>query len=37
MFYVDEKCNFFIYKFSKVVQQHTLGVVGKLIWVLLKI
>ena len=37
MFYVHAKCKFLIFKFSKVMQQHTEGVVGKLIWVLLEI
>jgi len=31
MFYVHEKCKFLIFKFSKVMQQHTQGVVGNLI------
>jgi len=36
MFYV-KNAKFLIYKFSKVVQQHTSGVMGNLIWLLLKI
>ena len=35
MFYVHEKCKISDYKFSKVMQQHTYGVVGNLMWVLL--
>jgi len=34
MFYVHEKCKI---KFCKVIQQHTEGVVGNLIWILLEI
>ena len=35
--HVREKCKFIILKFSKVMQQHTYGVVGNLISVLLEI
>jgi len=34
---MHENTKFLIFKFSKVVQQHTLGVVGNLILVLLEI
>jgi len=37
MFYVHAKRKFLIFKFSKVMQQHTQGVVGNPIWVLLEI
>jgi len=37
MFYVHDNCEFLIFKFSKVMQQHTYGVVGNLILVLLEI
>ena len=37
MFYVHAKCIFLIFKFSKVMQQHTSGVVSNLMWVLLEI
>ena len=32
MFYVHAKCKFLIFKLSKVMQQHTSGVVGNLMW-----
>jgi len=35
--YVHENCKFLIFKFSKVMQQHTEGVVGSVIPVLLEI
>ena len=37
MFYMHENAKFLIFKFSKVMQQHTYGVVGNLILVLLEI
>jgi len=37
VFYVHENCKFLIFKFYKVMQQHTKGVVGILLLVLLKI
>jgi len=37
MFYVHAKCIFLIFKFSKVMQQHTSCVVGNIMWVLLEI
>jgi len=37
MFYVHEKHKISDFKFSKVMQQHTQGVTGNLIWVLLEI
>ena len=37
VFYVHENCKFLIFKFSKVMQQHTWGVVGNQILVFLEI
>jgi len=37
MFYMHENAKFLTFKFSKVMQQRTKGVVGNLIWVLLAI
>jgi len=37
VFYVHENCKFLIFNFSKVMQQHTQGVVGNLILILLEI
>jgi len=37
MFYMHGKCKNSYFKFSKVMQQHSLGVVGNLMWVLLEI
>jgi len=37
VFYVHENCKFLIFKFSKVKQQHTKGVVNILLLVLLEI
>jgi len=37
MFYMQENAKFLILKFSKVMQQHTYGVVSNLIQVLLEI
>jgi len=37
MFYMHENAKFLIFKFSKVMQQHTWGVVGNLILIFLEI
>jgi len=37
MFYVHEKCKISDFKFSKVMQQLTVGMVGNLIWILFEI
>jgi len=37
MFYMHENAKFLIFKFSQVMPQHTQGVVGNLILVLLEI
>ena len=37
MLYVHEQCKISDFYFSKVMQQHTQGVVGNLIWILLEI
>ena len=37
MFYLHEQCKILIFKFPKVMQQHSLRCGGKLTWVLLEI